>query len=115
VSHVSCDQHSISAAEVRDFLSGVKGLDVILQCAGIEPFGMPIEHRADEVERRGMQPQKFIGVGEVLQSLGDHAGSVIVVFRFSLCSTWGMKYSSCTSSFLSQRQVHLVLVKGSPG
>src|SRR5207237_2412857 len=52
-----------------------------------------------------MPPQKFIGVGEVLQSLGDHAGSVIVVFRFSLCSTWGMKYSSCTSSFLSQRQV----------
>ena len=68
---------------MRDFLSGVKGLGVILQCAGIEPFGIPIEHRADEVERRGMQPQKFIGVGEVLQSLGDHAGSVIVVFGLS--------------------------------
>jgi len=65
---------------VRDFLSGVKGLGVTLQCAGIEPFGIPIEHRADEVERRGMQPQKFIGVGEVLPSLGDHAFSVIVVF-----------------------------------
>ena len=42
-----------------------------------------MEHRAEEVERRGMRPQQFIGVVEVLPSLGDHAGSVIVVFGLS--------------------------------
>src|SRR2546426_97822 len=30
-----------------------------------------------------MRPQQFIGVVEVLPSLGDHAGSVIVVFGLS--------------------------------
>src|SRR5437867_3158104 len=59
-----------------------------------------------------MRPQKFIGGVEVLPSLGDHAGSVIVVFGLSaLQYVGGMKYSSCTSSFPLSATGHLVLVK----
>jgi len=75
---VSCNQHSSA-----DFLSGLKGLGATPQRAGIEPFGIAMEHRAEEVRAPCMRPQKFIGGVEVLPSLGDHAGSVIVVFGLS--------------------------------
>src|SRR5256712_11000402 len=41
---VSCNQHSSA-----DFLSGLKGLGATPQRAGIEPFGIAMEHRAEEV------------------------------------------------------------------